>query len=354
MSVSLTRRIPGLRRRSRPSPPSQDPAPPAGFEYGKAPSVRAAKVTRVGFRIVLGLVLILLVVNVVQNARAANRAATTSAPAGISADGARAIAGTFAGDYLSHDPAAAPLAGQPALQGELATGGDPARMAFAGTAWMSADVVLPGAVTQLDATHALVTVQARVTLGMPGNADAVPPPATTAAPTVPGRAANRAALPAAYQVVATEWLSLAVPVIQTDSGVLVDPSGPVFSADSAPATTTAGLETDSTATEATRSWAKTLFTSYAAGSTQGAYLSAPGVNLTGLSGAVTVTDVSTWSLSAPGPDGIRTGQARVSWTFAPTADLTTSQSYVVMVQSSDNRWYVTTLGAFTTPTSSTD
>ena len=353
MSVSLTRRIPGLRRRPRPAPPSPDPAPPAGFEYGKAPSVRAAKATRVGFRIGLGLVLMLLVVNVVQNARAANRAATTTAPAGISADAARSIAGTFAGDYLSHDPAAAPLAGQPALQRELAIGGDPARMAFTGTASLSADVVLPGAVTQLDATHAMVAVQARVTLGMPGNADAVPPQATAAASTVSGRTANRTALPAAYQVVATEWLSLAVPVVQTDSGPLVDPSGPVFSADSAP-TPTAGLETDSTATEATRSWAKTLFTSYAIGSTQGAYLSAPGVNLTGLSGAVTVTDVSTWSLSAPGPDGIRTGQARVGWTFAPAADLTTSQSYVVTVKSSDNRWYVTTLGASATPTSSTD
>jgi len=78
------------------------------------------------------------------------------------------------------------------------------------------------------------------------------------------------------------------------------------------------------------------------------------VNLTGLSGAVTVTDVSAWSLSAPGPDGLRTGQARVGWTFAPTADLATSQAYTVKVTSSDNRWYATGLGASATLTSSTD
>jgi len=302
---------------------------------------------------VLGLVLVFLVVNVVQNARAANRAATSLATPAVSVDAARAAAATFAGDYLSHDPTAAPTGGQEAVRRGLAPGGDPARMAFAGTASLSADVVLPGEVTQIDATHAVVAVQARVTIGMPGNEDAVPEQATTAGPPVPGRTANRPALPAAYRVAATEWISLAVPVIQTDSGVLVDPSGPVFSADPPPAPTTQQAA-DSTATESTRSWVKTLFTSYALGSTGGAYLSAPGVNLTGLSGAVTVTDVSAWSLSAPGPDGLRTGQARVGWTFAPTADLATSQAYTVKVTSSDNRWYATGLGASATLTSSTD
>ena len=175
----------------------------------------------------LGLVLVFLVVNVVQNARAANRAATSLATPAVSVDAARAAAATFAGDYLSHDPTAAPTGGQEAVRRGLAPGGDPARMAFAGTASLSADVVLPGEVTQIDATHAVVAVQARVTIGMPGNEDAVPEQATTAGPPVPGRTANRPALPAAYRVAATEWISLAVPVIQTDSGVLVDPSGPV-------------------------------------------------------------------------------------------------------------------------------
>ena len=349
MSISLTRRSPGFRRKSRPVPAPAGAVPPTGFEHAKAPSARAAKLTRIAFRCVLGLVATLLVVNVVQNARAANRAATAPAAPGISADAARLVAATFVGDYLSHDPTAAPLAGQDALRRSLAPGGDPARMEFTGTASLSADVVLPGAVTQLDPTHAVVAVQARVTIGMPGNADAVPQAATTTAPSVPGRSANRAALPAAYQVVATQWLSLAVPVVQTDSGVLVDVSGPVFSADPAPAVAPAP-EADPAATEQTRAWVKTLFTSYAAGSTTSAYLAAPGVGLAGLAGAVTVADVQSWQLSVPGPDGLRTGQARVGWTFAPLADLAAAQSYAVTVQANDSRWYVTTLGTSAAPT----
>ena len=350
MSTSLTHRIPGLRRKPRSASSAADTPPPLGFEHAKAPSARAAKLTRVGFRCVLGLVAALLLVNVVQNARAANRAAPGPTTAGISADAARLLAATFTADYLSHDPAAAPTSGQDALKRELAPGGDPSRMAFTGTASLSADVVLPGAVTHVDATHAVVAVQARVTIGMPDNEDAVPQQATTTTtPSVPGRSANRSALPAEYQVVATEWLPLAVPVVQTDSGVLVDVAGPVFSADPAPALT-AAAESDPTATEQTRGWAKTLFTSYAAGSTTSAYLAAPGVDLAGLAGAVTVADVQTWQLSAPGPNGLRAGQARVGWTFAPTADLSTAQSYTVTVEVDDARWYVTTLGTSATPT----
>ena len=48
------------------------------------------------------------------------------------------------------------------------------------------------------------------------------------------------------------------------------------------------------------------------------------------------------------------GVAYVGETFAPTADLATSQAYTVKVTSSDNRWYATGLGASATLTSSTD
>ena len=228
-------------------------------------------------------------------------------------------------------------------------------MSFAGIGYLAADVVIPGAVTPVDATHAVVAVQARVVIGMPGNADAASPPvagaadaATTAAP-VPGRTANAAALPAGYQVVTTQWLPLSVPVVQTESGVLVDISGPVFSADPPPPPMSV-IETDPTATAATNGWVKTLFTSYALGSTGGAYLSAPGVNLTGLSGAVTVAGIQAWSLSATDAAGLRHGTARVGWTVAG-ADLTTSQQYSVTTTTSDNRWYATALGVSVTPTS---
>lgn len=326
-------------------------AAPTGFEFGKAPSARAAKVTKVGWRVVLGLTFVLVVVLVGQNVVAANRTTTAAAAPGINADDARSVAATFTSSYLSHNPAAAPTAGQAALQRDLDPGGDPAKMSFTGTGWMATDMVLPGAVTTIDLTHAVVAVQARVTLARPGNADAVPDQAVAIPNTPAGRPANITPLPRAYVITGTQWLSLTVPVLQTDAGVRVDPFGPAFLADPQPAPQPAA-ETDSTATEATRTWVKTLFTAYAAGSTQSAYLSAPAVNLTGLSGAVTVADVTAWSLSAPNTTGVRTGHAQVGWTFAPTADLTTTQNYTVTVTASDNRWYATGVGASSTPTSS--
>ena len=341
--------IPDRLRRSPKPPPTPDVAPPMGFEYSKAPSARAAKWTRIGWRFLVILGVLLLAVLVIQNIKVNNRAATAPSTAAVNPDAARTAAATFTGDYLSHDPLAAPSAGQDVLRRDLAPGADPARMSFAGIGYLSADVVIPGAVTPVDASHAVVTVQARVTIGMPGNADAATPTSTTTAPPAPGRAANATALPVGYRVVAAEWLPLSVPVVQTDSGVLVDVNGPVFSADPAAAPTSV-METDSAATGATTGWVKTLFTSYALGSTSGAYLSAPGVNLAGLSGGVTVTDIQSWSLSNPGPDGLRRGAAKVGWTVTG-ADLTTSQTYSVTTTTSDNRWYATALGASTTPPS---
>lgn len=346
MSATLTDRIRGLRHSPEPPPSRPDPLPPRGFEYAKAPSARATKLTRWGWRSLLALGVILLGLLVGQNIAANNRAATTPSTAAVNPDVARTAAATFTGDYLSHDPLAAPTAGQHALRRDLAPGGDPVRMSFAGIGYLSADVVIPGAVTTIDPTHAVVAVQARVTIGMPGKTAAATQTAATSTAAAPGRAANATALPSGYTVVAAEWLPLAVPVVQTDSGVLVDVAGPVFSDDPTPAPE-ATTEVDSTATEAAREWVTTLFTSYALSSTAAAYLSAPGVNLAGLSGAVTVTEISTWQLSTPGPDGLRTGTALVGWTFAPTADLTTSQTYSVTTTTSDNRWYVTALGTAT-------
>jgi hypothetical protein len=358
MSISIRNRIPGLRRSPRPSPfappttptaTSETPEVLTGFEHDKAPSARAAKVTRIGFRCLIGLVAVLLLVNVIQNARAANRANTTPPTAEMSTDAARMVAATFASDYLSRDPMAKPVTGQDVLRQYLAPGGDPAQMSFTGTASLSTDMVAPGAVTQLDPSHAVVAVTARVTIGMPDD-DKEVSPRDLHPSALPGRGANRPGLPKGYHLVATQWLPLAIPVVQTESGVLVDVPGPVFSAEPTPARAATDLGVDSTATEETRDWARTLFTSYALGSTQGAYLSAPNVTVTGLDGAVSVADIQAWRLSPPGPDGLRTGEARVGWTFGPAVDLAIAQSYTVTVQTSDSRWYVTSLGTSTTPT----
>ena len=45
----------GLRKASPPAHQVGGAAPPKGFEQAKAPSARAAKLTRIGFRCVLGL-----------------------------------------------------------------------------------------------------------------------------------------------------------------------------------------------------------------------------------------------------------------------------------------------------------
>lgn len=330
--MSLPRKLLDRPKRSPFAPPKPEPLPVNGIDAVKPPSVRAARLTKIGFRIVLGLILIALVINIGQNIVSARKAAAGApADAGVNADDARTRAAIFAADYLSHDPAA------------------PTGATFAGTAYLVTDLVLPGAVTQLDETHAVVAVQARVTIAIPSNPEAIPAPSTTAAAPPPGRVANKPLMPAGYKITATQWLSLSVPVVQQQSGgtVQIGSTGPVFSADPPPQPAPAAVS-DPTATEDTRDWVNTLFTAYGQSSTASAYLSAPGVSLQGLSGAVTPTEIQTWSLSAADTNQHRTGTARVGWTFAPTADLTVAQTYRITVETDDNRWYVTALGTSTT------
>src|SRR5664279_267867 len=122
--------IPDRLRRTPKPPATPDVAPPRGFEYSKAPSARAAKWTRIGWRFLVILGVLLLAVLVIQNIKANNRAATAPSTAAVNPEAARTAAATFTGDYLSHDPLAAPSAGQDVLRRDLAPGADPARMSF--------------------------------------------------------------------------------------------------------------------------------------------------------------------------------------------------------------------------------
>ena len=335
----LTR--PGLiRLRYRRRKPKQGSPP-------EVPGFRVTKPTgRRSMRLLKGIGYAVLVVVVIIGFRGGFIPTRPAAAAGgavhLDPDQARVSAAQFTADYLSHDPKMAP---QNALRQELAPGADPAKLAFTGTGYLGTDVVIPGQVTGIDATHAVVAVQARITLAMPtGDVDEAPP--TAPASPVPGRPASTATVPGGYVVTSAQWLSLQVPVVATgNQGVLVDLTGPVFSADPAPTGAPGGAPaTDAAATDKTRDWARTLFTGYANGTADGAYLTAPGVSLVGLAGAVQVTDIRAWSLSDPDPAGVRHGTARVAWSFAPTADVATVQTYSVTVMTSDNRWYVTTLG----------
>lgn len=327
------------------APPTPDPPEVPGFQVTKRTGRWSTKVLK-GIGITAG---VLLVIVIARGGFIPARSTAVTSASGVDPDAAKVAATQFASDYLSHDPTAPPAAGQDALRRDLAPGADPARLALTGTGYLATDLVIPGAVTTVDGTHSVVSVQARVTLAMPAEGIEQLAP-TTAAPPPPGRPANAAILPPGYEVTSTQWLALLVPVTTTDGGVLVDLAGPVFSTDAPLLTAGDPPVSDSTATAATRDWVKTLFTSYAVGSTTGAYLSAPGVALQGLSGAVTVADIESWSLSEPDPANLRHGTARVGWSFAPTADLTTAQTYSVTVQTADTRWYVTALGPSTSTT----
>ena len=80
--------IPDRLRRSPRPPATPDVTPPEGFEYSKAPSARAAKWTRIGWRFLVILGVLLLAVLVIQNIKANNRAATAPSTAAVNPDAA--------------------------------------------------------------------------------------------------------------------------------------------------------------------------------------------------------------------------------------------------------------------------
>ena len=310
-AVKMARKVLGLSPAAEPEP-TEAPQTETGFQISRSRGTRSSTITRWGVR-ALVLVLLYAGVNQVLVKPLAGVFGGDAAPPApvvqrVDPDQARLAAARFTGDYLSYT-------GTPteptALRQDLVPTADPTRMAFTGAGTITADLVIPGAVTSIDPTHATVAVLAHVLLGH----------------------------------TAAAWLPLLVPVAQSGVQVLVDVPGPIFTPDPSNHPAAAG-DDDPTTTEATRTWAKTFFTGYAASSTSASYLTAPGFDLQGLHGVVTAADLTSWKLTAPGPDGTRSGTARVTWQLVGD-DLTTLQTYSVTVRTADSRWFATTLGTST-------
>ena len=310
-AATMARKVLGRSPAAEPEP-TEAPQTETGFQISRSRGTRSSTITRWGVR-ALVLVLLYAGVNQVLVKPLAGVFGGDAAPPApvvqrVDPDQARLAAARFTGDYLSYT-------GTPteptALRQDLVPTADPTRMAFTGAGTITADLVIPGAVTSIDPTHATVAVLAHVLLGH----------------------------------TAAAWLPLLIPVAQSGVQVLVDVPGPIFSPDRSDHPAAAG-DDDPTTTEATRTWAKTFFTGYAASSTSASYLTAPGFDLQGLHGVVTAADLTSWKLTAPGPDGTRSGTARVTWQLVGD-DLATLQTYSVTVRTADSRWFATTLGTST-------
>lgn len=274
--------------------------------------------------------------------------AITPTSNGVSAEIAQAAAAKFVLDYLSFSPANDPVVRAAALAGET-TGTDAAAMAWTGSGYISATDALAGAVVQYPGGRAVVMVDVRVSVAAPkkGAPAAKPPAATT--PAAPASAVGQLAAPAGpapagYSTIRSIWLRLAVPVSQSEGGeVLVSPTGPVFTGDGAgPDGATAGdSNADAAATADSTKWIPTFMSAYAASAAD--YQTAPGAQLAGLGGAVTASDVTSWSLSAPDAAGGRVGSASVTWQI-PGVELAITQTYSVSVSQQAGRWYASALG----------
>jgi len=266
-------------------------------------------------------------------------------PPVVNEDAARSMAARFALDYVNYSPASLNTDRTTALAAETAPGADVTAMSWSGTGYLAADAAVPGQVVAYPNLQAVVVVDVRASIAAPkkGTPAAEPPSAPTATPPAPAGipAAAAHSAPAGYQPVRTVWLRLAVPMVQVQAGVRVAPAGPVLTEDPIPATRLAEAAADPGPTSSTRDWVAGFMKAYASSAAQ--YQSSPGTELAGLSSAVTVAKMGTWSLGVPDAAGTRLGTATLTWKLAG-ADLNISQTYALAVTQDADRWYVSTLG----------
>ena len=167
---------------------------PVDYEVGKARRPLGATAGRVVIYTAL-LVLIASGFNqvVVKPFLANTASAAPVAAVGVNPEAARAVAGRFAAEYLTYNPAA-PSAGLAAMSTSMVSAGDPSQFAFTGSGWMSPELVIPSRVTTVDSSLAIVAVQAKVSLGRPGQAS-TPPPSRGDGEPVAGAPGQRCAPP---------------------------------------------------------------------------------------------------------------------------------------------------------------
>ena len=267
--------------------------------------------------------------------------------ASVDVGAAGQLAARFTADYLSYI-STDPTMGAGALAANLPPTANASALLPNGPGYLRADVVQAGQVAVVDDVHVAVSVTARVRLAA---APAQGAPASTATAAVPAAAVDPGQVPVGWTDLGSRWVALVVPVEVTPAGLRVSPAGPVFSADPAglvnePA---GGQEAPAAMVEATTDVAEAFFAGYA--SSQVSYLAAPGVEMGGLAGTVSLASVDSWKLTVPrtaaSPDApvdptAGVGSGSVTWRVAGTG-VSMRQQYTVAMTRGEGRWYAAAL-----------
>ena len=324
------------------------------FEVAAAPRGLAAVFWRWTARV---LVVVLLVAGVNQVFIKPLRHGTPGPAAAAAIDPAMAgqIAARYAADYLSYSPGEAG-ANLPALTADSVATASTSTQLFSGAGYVAADLVQPGQIVTVDATHVLVAETVRIHLAIPPAGTPAPQPAaSTLAASPPGSAGDPGPVPTGWTDLRERWLSITVPVESTPAGLRVSASGGVFTGE--PPTVIApiaGADPDAATTAATAAVAPAFFTGYAASDVS--YLIPTGAPVTGLGGAVTFVSLADWTVqtaragTAPGSAATPTagiGTAAVTWQLAGTT-VQITQTYALSLTFTSGRWYTAALGPATT------
>lgn len=339
---------------------------------------------RIGKYVIWGLVAIIFAAglnSIVRSVLGTRNPAIAEQGTTVDQSAAQAAAVRYSLDYFSYSPDTA-AAGATALRADVDS---TTVKRWTGTGYLAADSAVAGPIVTIDDTTALVPVTLRIRLAMPpardtepaapaaptsetapsndGSAPASPEPvpstsrprpsAASAAPTVPGGAAgDPGQIPSGWTDLGSRWVTVSVPVrAGADGSIKATGGGAVLVGEVVDGTIgRVDPMADSDQSTTTQTAVERFFTGYAASDT--AYVSAPGVDMTGLSEVVTVTGQTRWSADMPATDGTNsstpltatelTGTAAVTWQLTGT-DLSIVQTYRAAMTLSQGRWYVAQL-----------
>jgi len=253
-------------------------------------------------------------------------------PPAVDHSSTRQLAVAFTGDYWSYD-AANPAVRETAISRWTGRTSD-FDPTWDGVGQLRADLVTAGQVADLGEGRVLVATTARVTPASLPEGAGLPearPSATEPAAADPGPAV------APWIAGTPRWLSLDVVIDRAEGKLQVIAA--TLTGDAVTPITSPTTQVDAAATSATSDFATDVFTAYASGGSNLGYITTPDVQLAGLGGLATVTDVTGWELSPADGDGVRYATARVTWQLTGTT-LTITQPYALRVTQTDGRWLV--------------
>ena len=321
------------------------------FQVAAAPRGFAAVFWRWTARILL-VVLLAAGVNQLFVKPLRHPAAVTTTVAVIDPAVARQVAARYAADYLSYSPGRAG-ANLPALTADSVATASTSTQLFNGAGYVRTDLVQPGEIVTLNATHVLVALAVRIHLAVPPAKATAPQVTVSVSAAAPvGNAGDPGQIPTGWTDLGERWLSITVPVETTPAGLAVSGSGGVFTGESPTAIAPiVGAEPDTATTGATAAVAPAFFAGYATSNVS--YLMPAGAPVTGLSDAVRFVSLANWTVrtAAAGSDSTTgstvtttgIGTAAVTWQLAGTT-LQITQQYQLSLTFSAGRWYTAALG----------